>query len=66
MSQKEKLIRRLKSKPKDFTFNEISALLGYFLMNVLTKEKQAVPGLYLFQKSILQSHYINHILVRSY
>ena len=29
MSQKEKLIRRLKSHPKDMTFDEIEALLLY-------------------------------------
>lgn len=29
MGQKEKLIQRLKSKPKDFTFNEVETLLGY-------------------------------------
>lgn len=29
MGQKEKLIRQLKSKPKDFTFNDAEALLNY-------------------------------------
>ena len=29
MGQKEKLINRLKSRPKDFTFDEVEALLGY-------------------------------------
>ena len=29
MGQKEKLIQRLKSKPKDFTFDEAETLLGY-------------------------------------
>ena len=29
MGQKEKLIQRLKAKPKDFTFDEAEALLGY-------------------------------------
>lgn len=29
MGQKEKLIQRLKSKPKDFTFDEVELLLGY-------------------------------------
>ena len=36
MSKKEKLIARLKSKPKDFTFNEAKTLLslcGYSLSN---------------------------------
>ena len=29
MGQKEKLIQRLKSKPKDFTFDEAETLLKY-------------------------------------
>lgn len=29
MGQKEKLIQRLKSRPKDFTFSEAETLLGY-------------------------------------
>lgn len=30
MGQKEKLIKKLKSRPKDFTFDEAEILLGYF------------------------------------
>lgn len=30
MGQKDKLIKRLKSKPKDFSFDEAETLLGYF------------------------------------
>ena len=30
MGQKEKLIERLKARPKDFTFEEAETLLGYF------------------------------------
>lgn len=30
MGQKEKLTNRLKSSPKDFTFEEAETLLGYF------------------------------------
>ena len=30
MGQKEKLIEHLRSKPKDFTFNDAETLLGYF------------------------------------
>lgn len=30
MGQKEKLIKRLKSKPKDFTFEEAETLLNYY------------------------------------
>ena len=30
MSQKDKLIQKLKSKPKSFTFDDAEVLLGYF------------------------------------
>ena len=30
MSKKEKLMRRIQSHPKDFTFDEVETLLGYF------------------------------------
>lgn len=30
MGKKDKLIKRLKSKPKDFTFDEVESLLNYF------------------------------------
>ena len=30
MGQKEKLIQRLKSKPKDLTFDDLETLLRYF------------------------------------
>ena len=30
MGQKEKLIKKLTSRPKDFTFDEVETLLGYF------------------------------------
>ena len=30
MGQKEKLIQKLKSRPKDFTFEEAESLLGHF------------------------------------
>ena len=30
MGQKEKLIERLKSKPRNFTFDDAETLLGYF------------------------------------
>ena len=29
MGQKDKLIKRLKSKPRDFTFDEAESLMGY-------------------------------------
>ena len=30
MGKKDKLIKRIKSRPKDFTFDEVETLLGYF------------------------------------
>ena len=34
MSKKEKLIERLMSQPKDFTFDEVVQLMGYFGYNI--------------------------------
>lgn len=39
MGQKEKLISRLKSRPKDFTFDDAAALLGYFTYSQSNKGK---------------------------
>ena len=39
MGQMEKLIQRLKSKPKDFSFDEVEALLKYFDYFCLNKGK---------------------------
>lgn len=39
VGQKEKLIEQLKSKPKDFTFNDAETLLGYFDYNRSNKGK---------------------------
>ena len=39
MGQKEKLIRRLKSKPRDFTFHEAETLLGYLTYQRFNKGK---------------------------
>ena len=39
MGQKEKLIQRLKSRPRDFTFNEAETLLGYLSYRRLDKGK---------------------------
>ena len=38
LGQKEKLIKRLKSKPRDFTFDEAETLLGYQLIEILVQE----------------------------
>jgi hypothetical protein len=42
MGQKEKLIKRLKSKPKDFTFEEAETLLKYF--NYVRTDKGRTSG----------------------
>lgn len=39
MGQKEKLIARLKAKPKDFTFAEVETLLSYFSYTKFNKGK---------------------------
>ena len=39
MGQKEKLIRKLKSNPKDFTFDEAETLLGFFTYHRSNKGK---------------------------
>ena len=41
MSKKEKLIARLKEMPKDFTFDEVVQLMGYFGYNINNSGKQA-------------------------
>ncbi len=37
MGQKEKLIQRLKSNPRDFTFDDAAALLAYFQYGLRNK-----------------------------
>ena len=39
MGKKEKLIQRLKTKPKDFTFDEAETLLGYLSYSRSNKGK---------------------------
>ena len=39
MGQKEKLIKKLKSKPRDFTFQEAETLLGYLTYQRFNKGK---------------------------
>ena len=39
MSKKEKLLQRLKSKPKDFTYDELKTLLNYLGFNEYSKGK---------------------------
>lgn len=39
MSQKDKLIKKLKSNPKDFTFDEAESLLGFLSYRMNNKGK---------------------------
>ena len=39
MGQKEKLIRKLRSNPRDFTFDEAESLLGYLTYHRVNKDK---------------------------
>ena len=39
MSKKEKLLARLKEKPKDFSFGEVVQLMGYFGYNIVAGGK---------------------------
>lgn len=39
MSKKDKLIKRLKARPKDFNFDEVETLLGYLNYKVTQKGK---------------------------
>ena len=41
MGQKEKLIKRLKTKPRDFTFDEAETLLGYLTYSRSNKGKKS-------------------------
>ena len=41
MSKKDKLIERLLSRPSDFTFDEVTALLGYFGYSISKAGKTA-------------------------
>ena len=43
MGQKEKLIERLKAKPKTFTFDDAESLLRYLGMSAPTRAVPAVP-----------------------
>ena len=59
MGQKENLIKRLKSKPKDFTFEEAETLLNYFDYVLQIKAEQAARASSLPIKIKLQYYYTN-------
>lgn len=61
MGQKEKLIQRLKSNPKDFIFDEAESLLKYFDYECSIKAKQAVPVLS-FPGNELKSYQVKQLI----
>lgn len=50
MGQKEKLIQRLNSNPKDFTFDEAESLLNYFDYECSNKGKTSGSRIIFFNK----------------
>lgn len=65
MGKKDKLIKRLKSRPKDFTFDEAETLLKYFDFAYSNKGKPVDPELYLKVKIMDALCSINHIHKKS-
>lgn len=61
MGQKEKLIEKLLSKPRNFTFNEAETLLGYFSYCRSNKGKTSGSRVMLRQKIFLRSYCTNRI-----
>ena len=57
MGQKEKLIQRLKSKPKDFTFDEAETLLRYlsYVLNILRWRSHPISWNRAME-SVIESH----------
>lgn len=63
MGQKEKLIQRLKSRPKDFTFQEAETLLEYLDYKRSNKGKTSGSRV-VFESTNTQIYcYINHIQI---
>ena len=52
MGQKEKLIKRLKTKPRDFTFDEAETLLGYLTYSRSNKGKTSGSRIKFFKDGI--------------
>ena len=53
MGQKEKLLKRLKTRPKDFTFEEAETLLRYFAYRRSNKGKTSGSRVMLDRKSVV-------------
>jgi hypothetical protein len=59
MSKKEKLIQRFLNQPKDFTFNELIALLGHFGFSPENKGKTSGSRIE-FENKDLELKYLAH------
>ena len=59
MGKKEKLIARLKSKPKDFTFEEAETLLGYLSFERSNKGKTSGSRV-MFTRTGTSTHIVLH------
>ena len=66
MSKKEKLIKKLKSRPSDFTFEEAEILLQFFLILNQTKGVPVVHVSYSQVKIMHLSYFTNHIQEKNY
>lgn len=65
MGKKDKLIKRLKSRPKDFTFDEAETLLKYFDFAYSNKGKTSGSRV-IFESEIMDALcFINHIHKKS-
>lgn len=65
MGKKDKLIKRLKSRPKDFTFDEAETLLNILTLTIQIRERPVDPELYLKVKIMDALCSINHIHKKS-
>ena len=61
MGQKEKLIQRLKSNPKDFIFDEAESLLKYFDYECSNKGKTSGSRIIFPTRNTEASCFTNHI-----
>lgn len=59
MGKKEKLIKRFKSNPKDFTFEEAETLLGYFSYYPVNKGKTSGSRV-MFKNTYTQAKVLLH------
>ena len=65
MGQKEKLIQQLKSKPKDFTFNDAETLLNYLDYVRSNKGKTSGSRVVFVNENHGNIYFISHIHEKS-